>query len=109
MTMDVGQFRFPVSLYVPSTTKDDAGQAIHSFTRSHTLFCHVKDVRGKLTDAGEQEMSGRRTALFTMRYDQKVEYGCRLEYQGAMYSIERVDRADQRNRFLLVYAFEVDQ
>ena len=106
---DVGTFRFAVDLFIPTSSKDASGQVIHSFIRSQTLMCHVKDVREKLTDDGVQEMSGKRTTQFTMRYTSDLNIGCRLQYRGSMYSIERIDRTDQRNRFLIVYGFEVDQ
>lgn len=105
---DIGQFRFRVGLYQPTQTSTDTGQAAYSFIQSATVLCHAKNMRGRLTDDGEQEMAGRRTYRFIVRHGTGFDYGWELEFKGVRYRPERIDEWDERNRFQIIYAIEVD-
>ena len=105
---DLGAMRFQATLYEPSTATDDAGQEIRSFTQRQTIACFARNVRGRLTDAGHQEMAGRRTYEFIVRHGSGVDYGWEIEYEGRRYRIERIDNWDERNRMQIIYAFESD-
>lgn len=105
---DIGQFRFQVDLYQPTQATADTGQATYSFIQSATVPCHVKSVRGRLTDDGEQEVAGRRTYRFIIRDGSGFDYGWELAYDGRRYRPERIDNWDERGRFQIIYAIEVD-
>lgn len=105
---DIGQFRFKVDLYQPTQTSAATGQATYSFIQSATVPCHVKNIRGKLTDDGEQEMAGKRTYRFIIRDGSGFDYGWEIDYNGVRYRPERIDPWDERGRFQIIYAIEVD-
>lgn len=105
---DIGQFRFQVDLYEPTQGSDTTGQATYSFVQSSTVPCHAKSIRGRLTDAGEQEMAGKRTYRFIIRDGSGFDYGWELAYNGVRYRPERIDNWDERGRFQIIYAIEVD-
>lgn len=105
---DPGAMRFQLTLFKPSASTDDVGQKIRSFTQEAIVPCFARNVRGRLTDAGEQEMAGRRTYEFVVRYGSGVDYGWELEYRGERLRVERIDNWDERNRMQIIYAFESD-
>jgi head-tail adaptor len=105
---DIGQFRFPLGLYQPTQGSTDTGQASYSFVHSATVPAHVKNIRGQLTDDGEQEMAGRRTYRFIIRDGSGFDYGWEIEYESVRYRPERIDGWDERGRFQIIYAIEVD-
>ena len=97
-----------MTLFYPTSSVDEVGQKIHSFTQGDTIPCFARNIRGRLTDAGEQEMAGRRTFEFVIRHGSSIDYGWEIEYDGGRYKVERIDNWDQRNRMQIVYAFESD-
>ena len=104
---DIGRFRFQVTLYRPTKSTQTTGQARYSFTQIATVKCHARSVRGKYNDDGVQEVAGKRTYQFIIR-DRSVDYGWELEYNGVRFRPERIDPWDERDRFLIIYAVEVD-
>ena len=105
---DIGSFRFELELYQPVQATSGTGQAGYSFIHSATVPCHAKSVRGRLTDDGEQEMAGRRTYQFIIRAGTGFDYGWELTYDTRRYRPERIDNWDERGRFQIIYAIEVD-
>jgi len=103
-----GKMRFQIILWKPSSSADDSGQVIHSFTNEKTIPASVREVKGRLTDDGQQEMAGRRTREFIIRADSGIDYGWQIEYRGQRHRVERIDDWDQRGRMQIIYAFEVD-
>lgn len=105
---DIGQFRFQIGLYQPTQGSTGTGQASYSFVHSVTAPAHVKNIRGRLNDDGEQEMAGRRTYRFIVRHGTGFDYGWEIDYRGVRYRPERIDEWDERDRFQIIYAIEVD-
>lgn len=108
MIPDIGQFRFNLILWRPVQSATTTGQAGYSFIQAGTVKCHAKSVRGKLSDDGVQEMAGKRTYRFIIRHYSTLDYGWELTYEGVKYRIERIDNWDERDRFQIIYAVEVD-
>lgn len=108
MIPDIGQFRFLVTLYQPSQDLDANGQAEYSFVQRGIWACHAKSVRGRFNDDGEQEVAGRRTYRFILRDGSGIDYGWEIVYDGRRYRPDRIDNWDERNRYQIVYAVEVD-
>ncbi len=105
--MQVGKFRHRITVRVPSQSTDEAGQASYNFS-SFDCWTDAKSIRGYISEAGMQEMAGRRYYKFTMRHDDRMDYGCEIVFRGTTYRPERIDRWDERDRYLIVYAYEVD-
>lgn len=105
---DSGAMRFQITLFYPTSTVDHVGQKIHSFTQGDTIPCFARNIRGRLTDAGEQEMAGRRTYEFVIRNGSGIDYGWEILYRDSRLRVERIDDWDQRGRMQIVYAFESD-
>lgn len=105
---DAGALRFQMTLFYPTVTTDEVGQNIRSFTQGDTIPCFARNVRGRLTDAGTQEMAGRRTYEFIVRHGSGIDYGWEIEYKSQRYRVERIDNWDERGRMQVIYAFESD-
>ena len=105
--MRVGTFRHRVSIRVPTQSTDDVGQASYNFS-SFDHWVDAKSIRGYVSEAGMQETAGRRYYKFTCRHDDRIDYGCEIVFKSATYRPERIDRQDERDRFLVIYAYEVD-
>ena len=106
--MNVGGFRFRITITQPAQSFDNVGQASYDQSDSFTVWASARSIRGKLTDAGVQEMAGRRYYEFKVRHDDRIDYGCNITFKGQTYRPERIDRTDERNRYMVIYAFESD-
>lgn len=106
--MNVGGFRFRITITQPSQGEDAAGQATYDQSSSFTIWAAARSVRGKLVDDGVQEMAGKRYYEFKCRHDDRIDYGCNITFKGETYRPERIDRTDERNRYIVIYAYEVD-
>ena len=115
---DIGRVRFQAKLFRPTQLFSTTGQASYSFTEMDTVKCHAKNVRGTYNDDGVQEVAGKRTYQFIIRkysvYDETDEvtytfdYGWEIEYNGVRFRPDRIDPWDERDRFFIIYAVEVD-
>ena len=106
--MNVGGFRYRVTITEPVQASDGVGQATYDQNISFTMWANARSVRGMLTDDGIQEMAGKRYYKFTMRHDDRINYGCNITFKGETYRPERIDRTDERRRYIIIYAEQVD-
>lgn len=101
----IGKLRHSVIISEPTTTFDDTGGQVNTFSELITTRAHVKkeNVRRVLESGSIVEET---QAVFTIRYraDLTISRGCTIRYDGKDYLVHAVKEVDERNRYLKLYA-----
>lgn len=97
--MRIGELRKLVTIQGESSTPDDAGGYVLSWTNLATAWAEITALNGREVYTA-QHLEGRVTHRVTMRYRAGVTTDMRLTCGSRVFNIRAVMNSDERNRWL---------
>jgi len=98
MIDQAGQLDRRITIQSFSTTTDDFGEVVKSFTTLANVWAKVEEKRGNEGEDGNQLVATKRVEFF-IRYRSDINEQMRITYNNETYKIEAILNADSRKAF----------
>lgn len=98
MIDQAGQLDRRITIQSFTTTTDDFGEVVKSFTTLAEVWAKVEDKRGSEGEDGNQLVATKRVE-FLIRYRSDINEQMRIQYNNETYKIEAILNADSRKAF----------
>ena len=98
MIDQAGQLDRRITIQSFSTTTDDFGEVVKSFTTLANVWAKVEEKRGNEGEDGNQLVATKRVEFF-IRYRSDINEEMRILYNNETYKIETILNADDRKAF----------
>jgi len=98
MIDQAGQLDRRITIQSFTTTTDDFGEVVKSFTTLAEVWAKVEDKRGNEGEDGNQLVATKRVE-FLIRYRSDINEQMRIQYNNETYKIEAILNADSRKAF----------
>jgi SPP1 family predicted phage head-tail adaptor len=98
MIDQAGQLDRRITIQSFSTTTDDFGEVVKSFTTLANVWAKVEEKRGNEGEDGNQLVATKRVEFF-IRYRSDINEEMRIQYNNETYKIEAILNADSRKAF----------
>ncbi len=98
MIDQAGQLDRRITIQSFSTTTDDFGEVVKSFTTLANVWAKVEEKRGDEGEDGNQLVATKRVEFF-IRYRSDINEQMRITYNNETYKIEAILNADSRKAF----------
>ena len=98
MIDQAGQLDRRITIQSFSTTTDDFGEVVKSFTTLANVWAKVEEKRGDEGEDGNQLVATKRVEFF-IRYRSDINEQMRITYNNETYKIEAILNADTRKAF----------
>lgn len=98
MIDQAGQLDRRITIQSFTTTTDDFGEVVKSFTTLANVWAKVEDKRGNEGEDGNQLVATKRVE-FLIRYRSDINEQMRIQYNNETYKIEAILNADSRKAF----------
>ena len=93
-----GQLDRRITIQSFTTTTDDFGEVVKSFTTLANVWAKVEEKRGSEGEEGSQLVATKRVEFF-IRYRSDINEKMRIRYNNKTYKIEAILNADDRKAF----------
>jgi len=93
-----GQLDRRITIQSFTTTTDDFGEVVQSFTTLANVWAKVEEKRGNEGEDGNQLVATKRVE-FLIRYRSDINEQMRIQYNNETYKIEAILNADSRKAF----------
>ncbi len=93
-----GQLDRRITIQSFTTTTDDFGEVVKSFTTLANVWAKVEEKRGSEGEEGNQLVATKRVEFF-IRYRSDIDEQMRITYNNETYKIEAILNADSRKAF----------
>jgi SPP1 family predicted phage head-tail adaptor len=93
-----GQLDRRITIHSFTTTTDDFGEVVKSFTTLANVWAKVEEKRGSEGEEGNQLVATKRVEFF-IRYRSDIDEQMRITYNNETYKIEAILNADSRKAF----------
>lgn len=98
MIDQAGQLDRRITIQSFTTTTDDFGEVVKSFTTLAEVWAKVEEKRGSEGEDGNQIVATKRVE-FLIRYRSDINEEMRIQYNNETYKIEAILNADSRKAF----------
>ena len=98
MIDQAGQLDRRITIQSYTTTTDDFGEVVKSFTTLAEVWAKVEEKRGNEGEDGNQLVATKRVE-FLIRYRSDINEQMRIQYNNETYKIEAILNADSRKAF----------
>jgi SPP1 family predicted phage head-tail adaptor len=98
MIDQAGQLDRRITIQSFTTTTDDFGEVVKSFTTLANVWAKVEDKRGNEGEDGNQLVATKRVE-FLIRYRSDINEEMRIQYNNETFKIEAILNADSRKAF----------
>ena len=98
MIDQAGQLDRRITIQSFTTTTDDFGEVVKSFTTLAEVWAKVEEKRGNEGEDGNQLVATKRVEFF-IRYRSDINEQMRIVYNNETYKIETILNADARKAF----------
>ena len=98
MIDQAGQLDRRITIQSFTTTTDDFGEVVKSFTTLANVWAKVEEKRGHEGEDGNQLVATKRVE-FLIRYRSDINEQMRITYNNETYKIEAILNADSRKAF----------
>jgi len=98
MIDQAGQLDRRITIQSFTTTTDDFGEVVKSFTTLANVWAKVEEKRGNEGEDGNQLVATKRVE-FLIRYRSDINEQMRITYNNETYKIEAILNADSRKAF----------
>lgn len=98
MIDQAGQLDRRITIQSFTTTTDDFGEVVKSFTTLANVWAKVEEKRGNEGEDGNQLVATKRVE-FLIRYRSDINEQMRIQYNNETYKIEAILNADSRKEF----------
>jgi SPP1 family predicted phage head-tail adaptor len=98
MIDQAGQLDRRIAIQSFTTTTDDFGEVVKSFTTLANVWAKVEEKRGNEGEDGNQLVATKRVE-FLIRYRSDINEQMRITYNSETYKIEAILNADSRKAF----------
>ena len=98
MIDQAGQLDRRITIQSFTTTTDDFGEVVKSFTTLAEVWAKVEEKRGSEGEDGNQIVATKRVE-FLIRYRSDINEQMRIQYNNETYKIEAILNADSRKAF----------
>ena len=98
MIDQAGQMDRRITIQTFTTTTDDFGEVVKSFTTLAEVWAKVEEKRGNEGDDGNQIVATKRVE-FLIRYRSDINEQMQIQYNNETYKIEAILNADSRKAF----------
>jgi SPP1 family predicted phage head-tail adaptor len=98
MIDQAGQLDRRIAIQSFTTTTDDFGEVVKSFTTLANVWAKVEEKRGNEGEDGNQLVATKRVE-FLIRYRSDINEQMRITYNNETYKIEAILNADSRKAF----------
>jgi SPP1 family predicted phage head-tail adaptor len=98
MIDQAGQLDRRITIQSFTTTTDDFGEVVKSFTTLANVWAKVEEKRGNEGEDGNQLVATKRVE-FLIRYRSDINEQMRIQYNNETYKIEAILNADSRKAF----------
>ena len=88
--MRAAQLNRRIKIEKSTVTKNNIGSPIEGFTELRYTWATVNYPSGRM-DNGEYGEVSRTDAVFTIRYDSRINYKCRIKYANQYYKIDHIE------------------
>ena len=98
MIDQAGQMDRRITIQTFTTTTDDFGEVVKSFTTLAEVWAKVEEKRGNEGEDGNQIVATKRVE-FLIRYRSDINEQMQIQYTNETYKIEAILNADSRKAF----------
>lgn len=98
MIDQAGQMDRRITIQTFTTTTDDFGEVVKSFTTLAEVWAKVEEKRGNEGEDGNQIVATKRVE-FLIRYRSDINEQMQIQYNNETYKIEAILNADSRRAF----------
>ncbi len=98
MIDQAGQMDRRITIQTFTTTTDDFGEVVKSFTTLAEVWAKVEEKRGNEGEDGNQIVATKRVE-FLIRYRSDINEQMQIQYNNETYKIEAILNADSRKAF----------
>lgn len=113
LLLPAGDLRHSVTIQEPSTTRDDAGQPVSTWTNVLTTRAKIESTTSNAYKELVQDgaIASQATDVFTLRWPGiaiDLKPGMRIQYGDNLYLVQAVDNVLRRNRVVKLFTMAID-